>query len=300
MIESSSRACPFKWRVVGSERSLRFNLTAFAGIFVDSAERSDAVSLEERIAQGGYARKQIHCKSWVVSWSHRTRFETARKMVVPYAGQRLLDYGCGDGTFLAQISDLFPGGTGADSDLSQTQEAAKRLAPVASLKFCTVAELANHPAKSFDVITCMETLEHVSNEDMPGVIANLGRLVASTGRVIISVPIEVGPTLLGKQIVRRIAGWRNLGHYKYGDRYTFGELSTMIFAGEGTEIPRGITGMDLPDGGHIICYTHKGFNWRVLRSKLASVFTIAAPKFSPLNWTGGLASSQVWLSCTPK
>src|SRR5690348_13315487 len=55
---------------------------------------------------GHYAKKQIFCKDPVIAWSHRSRFQVARKLLEVYGSQILLDYGCGDGTFLAEVHDL--------------------------------------------------------------------------------------------------------------------------------------------------------------------------------------------------
>ena len=54
---------------------------------------------------GKYEQKQIYCKSKIISWSHNSRFEFARRLVGPFSGLKLLDYGCGDGTFLKQVFD---------------------------------------------------------------------------------------------------------------------------------------------------------------------------------------------------
>jgi len=55
------------------------------------------------LSRGHYARKQIFSRSRLVAWSHGSRFDLARRLVAPRAGQRLLDYGCGDGTFLGLV-----------------------------------------------------------------------------------------------------------------------------------------------------------------------------------------------------
>ena len=57
--------------------------------------------LRNAIEQGHYARKQILSRDRLVAWSHARRFETAVELARAYRGRRLLDYGCGDGTFLA-------------------------------------------------------------------------------------------------------------------------------------------------------------------------------------------------------
>ncbi|HST58355.1 MAG TPA: hypothetical protein VLK84_06705, partial [Longimicrobium sp.] len=56
---------------------------------------------------GEYARKQLFGRG-LIGWSHARRFGTALRIVQPYAGAPLLDYGCGDGTFLALVRDRFP------------------------------------------------------------------------------------------------------------------------------------------------------------------------------------------------
>src|SRR5437667_453676 len=52
------------------------------------------------IAEGHYARKQLRCKSRIIAWSHEARFRMAVSLAVSHARGKLLDYGCGDGTFL--------------------------------------------------------------------------------------------------------------------------------------------------------------------------------------------------------
>ena len=56
---------------------------------------------------------------------------------------------------------------------------------------------------AFDVVTCMETLEHCLPHAVDHVLGELRRLVKPNGVVIISVPIETGPVLIAKQIMPR-------------------------------------------------------------------------------------------------
>ena len=55
------------------------------------------------LRDGHYANKQIFCKDRLIAWSHRRRFETGLTLAARFAGRRMLDYGCGDGTFLALL-----------------------------------------------------------------------------------------------------------------------------------------------------------------------------------------------------
>jgi hypothetical protein len=71
---------------------------------------------EAVLNSGHYARKQLFSRSRIVAWSHTRRFQTALKLVAPFAGERLLDYGCGDGTFLTLARGRFTDPVGADID----------------------------------------------------------------------------------------------------------------------------------------------------------------------------------------
>lgn len=233
------------------------------------------------VTPGHYARKQLFCRSTIIAWSHKSRFRLARRLVEPYAGRRLLDYGCGDGTFLAEVHDLFPTAVGADIDLNQALDCQTRFADVSGLSFVLTNDLAGAAhAGAYRVVTCMEVLEHCVDQDRDQLLVALGRLVSPAGVLVISVPIEIGPTLIGKQIVRTLAGWRGLGDYKYDERYTTYELFRMVFAGERTAIARTLYSNGNGSGFH----AHKGFNWRTLRMRLREHFNVRQVRFS--RWAG--------------
>jgi 2-polyprenyl-3-methyl-5-hydroxy-6-metoxy-1,4-benzoquinol methylase len=247
------------------------------------------------IQQGAYARKQLGCRSRIISFSHTSRFRTARRLVAPFAGASasLLDYGCGDGSFLGMVAGQFGTLVGADIDAGQNDECAKRFAGLKNVRFVHTSALrdGSHDAR-YDVVTCMETLEHVTPELMPDVIDDLRRCLKPGGTLIVSVPIEVGPTLPLKQAARRVAGWRKLGDYAYAERYTLGELMKMTFATRHTRISR-----PAYTSGAFRSHGHKGFNWRALRAQLAQTFSVSSTEFSPFPWSRGLISSQAWFVC---
>jgi len=253
--------------------------------------------LTESVQTGHYARKQLFSRSAIVAWSHRSRFRFARKIVEPYAGRRLLDYGCGDGTFLAEVCDLFPNAAGGDIDSGQNDDCRKRFAEHPAISFLSIDEL-EQPAHCgiYDIVTCMEVLEHCLPDATERVIGDLRRLVAPGGTVVISVPIEIGPTLLGKQMIRAISGLRSIGDYKFHEKYKVVELATMLLADERTAIERPVySGSD----GSQPFHGHKGFNWRAMRCRLQDVFEIQETRFSPLELLRGYLSSQAWLICRP-
>ncbi|MFZ0890455.1 MAG: methyltransferase domain-containing protein [Candidatus Binataceae bacterium] len=256
-------------------------------------------NLAKAIEQGHYARKQLFCRDPIVAWSHASRFRLARRLVAPYAGDILLDYGCGDGTFLAMVHDLFPRMVGVD-DAGQAADCRSRFGAVPGLSFETVKDLKDRSHDgAYGVLTCMEVLEHCVEDVAENVLADLRRLVARRGTVIISVPIEIGPALLGKQMVRTLAGWRELGDYKYRETYTARELFRMVFADPRAAIRRPVYEAQGASGPRHF-HGHKGFNWRALRLKLERSFEVRETQFSPLGWLGGCLNSQAWFVCAPK
>jgi hypothetical protein len=151
---------------------------------------------------------------------------------------------------------------------------------------------------AFNVLVCMEVLEHCTADHRQTVLADLRRLAAPDAAVIISVPIEIGPSLMVKHLARTLAGWRGLGDYQYRERYTLGELWKMLFAGAATSIHRPVyeTGPASPVGQY---HGHKGFNWRTLRPELTARFHIESLQFTPIHWLGGSLNSQAWFICRP-
>jgi 2-polyprenyl-3-methyl-5-hydroxy-6-metoxy-1,4-benzoquinol methylase len=252
--------------------------------------------MTEPTAIGWYEQKQLRSRSRLISWSHTSRFDAGRRFVAPYAGGRLLDYGTGDATFLKRNRDLFPNAVGADIDEKQVRLCRELFAGVPGFEFVTNAELATrYEPGTFDVVTCMEVLEHCVDDDLDGVLAALARFARAGGRVIISVPIEIGPSLVAKQIVRRVAALRGLGDYRWMEGYTPSEMARMVLA-------RATTSIDRPryhteDGGAY--HGHKGFNWRALERRLRRRFRVLDRHFSPLDALAGALSSQIWFICEP-
>jgi 2-polyprenyl-3-methyl-5-hydroxy-6-metoxy-1,4-benzoquinol methylase len=248
------------------------------------------------IEAGHYERKQLSSRSRLIAWSHTSRFDMARELLAPLAGKRLLDYGSGDGTLIKLVSDEFPGAVGADPIPSQVEDARRRFGAEGSLSFHTIGELhERYGAGSFDVVTCMEVLEHCIPQDVERVLDDLARFVTSSGSVIISVPIEIGPSLLIKQIARRLAALRRMGDYAWTERYSLGELLKMTFATASTAIRRPTH--QSPDIG--VSHGHKGFNWRALEKRIVTRFRVERRLFSPLGFLGGYFSSQTWFICRP-
>ena len=248
---------------------------------------------DQLLRDGDYARKQIYCPSGVVRWSHGSRFALARRLVAPGAGGRLLDYGCGDGTFVAMIHGDFRETTGVDVDPGQIAECQSRLGHLPGVQFKLASEAAGGDGGRWDVVTCMEVLEHCVEDERRRVLDELSALVRPGGLVVISVPIEIGPSVAGKQLFRALAGLRRLGDYRHRERYTITEMLRSILGLPVTRVPfegRGAT-------GPYRYYGHKGFDYRDVAREIAERFTVRERLFSPMPRLGAALNSQAWLLC---
>jgi SAM-dependent methyltransferase len=204
----------------------------------------------------------------------------------------VLDYGCGDGTFLALLSagDRPPAlAVGAELHARDVDDCRARFAHE-PLRFTTIAELADTAhAEAFDTLFCMEVLEHVIEPD--AVLCAMRRLLVPGGTLVLSVPIETGLPVIAKQMVRRVAGWRGIGHYPGTTAYSLPEIWRSVFAGATQHIARPIFRGE--DGTEF--HDHKGFNWRLLRSRVRAHFDLQLETTSPVPWLGSQLGTQRWL-----
>jgi len=255
-------------------------------------------SSPQLLESGHYARKQIFSRNAVVAWSHRRRFALARELASPAAGGALLDYGCGDGTFVAMAHHLFRETVGTDIDVEQLRDCHTRLRDLSDTHFESLDDLRDpiYDAR-FDAVVCMEVLEHCPSDMQPVVLADLERLVRPHGVIVISVPIETGPTLAVKQSVRALAAASGLSEYASRERYNLSEFMRMVLAGSTSQIVRPVSIAKTADGRTVRYHGHKGFNWRTLGALLERTLVIEERRYSPLPLLGPWLNSQVWFVC---
>jgi 2-polyprenyl-3-methyl-5-hydroxy-6-metoxy-1,4-benzoquinol methylase len=249
--------------------------------------------LMDAVRSGFYAQKQINSRSRLIAWSHRGRFATGIRLAREIGGARTLDYGCGDGTFLAMVMDGEAAprvAVGAEITAEIVDDCRERFKTQQGLHFMLIEDL-ERPAHqgAYDAIYCMEVLEHVV--DPAAMLENFKRLLAPGGTLLISVPIETGIPVVVKQIVRRVAGWRGIGHYPGTTGYTVLELVRSVFARSTQHIERPVHTRE--DGSTF--HDHKGFNWRLLRQMISAEFDLAGESTSPFDWLGPQLGTQRWL-----
>ena len=98
------------------------------------------------VEAGYFARQQIYSRDPLIAWSHRRRFRTALALARPFAGGRVLDYGCGDGTFLGllQTGGAPPAlAVGAEIDPRIVVDCQRRFASLPGVRFIDVTALGS-------------------------------------------------------------------------------------------------------------------------------------------------------------
>jgi SAM-dependent methyltransferase len=98
---------------------------------------------------------------------------------------RVLDLGCGDGAFLAEIQAL--GAEPVGADVAETAlERARGRAPRAELRRVEPDGPLPFADRSFDVVWCSETLEHVAAT--ASFLAEVYRVLRPGGALVVTVP----------------------------------------------------------------------------------------------------------------
>jgi len=218
-----------------------------------------------------YERYTIHSPNPIVRFAHRSRTSKS----VQIAGQSLprggsiLDFGAGTGLMLRSLGDARP-----DAELIAI-EPYQQHSGDARIRY--VASFDQLEGRKLDVITAFEVCEHLTDEQLEDFFqASLGSL-KSDGRIIISVPIVVGPLLPLKEINHMVL-------YRRRPEYTFGEF-VMNLAGMEIRRPKVRLG------------THKGFDFRWMRRQIEKRFAIEKEFYSPLALPWWL-NSQAFFICS--
>jgi len=202
-------------------------------------------------------------------FAHNARFALAAKLVAEGCapGSNVLDYGAGDGHFLDVLE-----GRGFRAIGYDPLPIIRREDVVSSLNAIT--------PRSFDCITCLETLEHIDDAQIEQFFADAELLLKPRGVVVISVPVMIGPVVPLKTIPAVLRG----NSRQYG--YTWGG---MLRAAIGKP-PARVKG---PEG----IYYHIGFDHRLLRSKISRRFAVREVT-SPFPWLPDILNSQVFFTCS--
>lgn len=144
----------------------------------------------------------------------------------PLAGKRALDVGCGAGLLCEPLARLGAAVTGVDA-AEENIAAARAHAVGANLAIdYRSGELGALGLGGFDLVTCMEVIEHVA--DKPAFIATLAASLAPGGLLILSTPNRTAQSRLLLVGAAEMVGMVPRGTHHWGDFVTPDELRDLL------------------------------------------------------------------------
>ena len=146
----------------------------------------------------------------------------------PLAGKAALDVGCGAGLLCEPLARLGASVTGVDAAPENVRAAALHTEGSGLDIRYLAGELASLDLGRFDLVTCLEVLEHVA--DKPGFIAELAAMLAPGGLLVLSTPNRTAQSrLLLVEGAERL-GMVPLGTHHWDDFITPDELEPLLRA----------------------------------------------------------------------
>jgi SAM-dependent methyltransferase len=213
---------------------------------------------------------------------HKRRFQEAIELLALEGSDVLLDYGCGDAHLLelclpaSSAEHLF----GFEPSDVMYEEAASVVAGKNIKLFKRIEEMT----WQFTKISCLETCEHLTDEELKTLFRNIKTLLRPGGQLLVSVPVEIGPPAMFKNLFRFL---KNRKH----DNLT---LNNYLKAILGLPIARN-TQQQLGNVRYI--YSHIGFDHRTFERQLREHFTIVRRHCSPFNWAGPMFNNTIYYVC---
>jgi len=231
-----------------------------------------------------------------VRWFFYHRFQKALEAAGQSPGARVLEFGCWQGYFLPSLLKNYGEVWAVDNDACSlvekvpeyftTLQMARALcqaeaAAMARLRLIK-ADGSHLPFRrgGFDLIFCLDTLPFITGEAKQSTLLEFGRILRPGGRLIISLPIEMGPVLLLRQALRRLSGaWR--------DRYSWRELLRAVcFRTAAHARPAEFANL-------------KGYEYREDLAQIAAHFMVQSLRFLPCHGLGRLNPIALLACSTP-
>ena len=157
----------------------------------------------------------------------------------PLAGKRALDVGCGAGLLCEPLARLGAAVTGVDAAPENIAAASEHATGAGLAIDYRAGELSGLNLGQFDLVTCMEVLEHVA--DKPAFVAGLAASLTPGGLLILSTPNRTVQSRLLLVGAAEMVGAIPRGTHHWDDFVTPDELRDLLVdAGLTIGTPRGI------------------------------------------------------------
>lgn len=221
-----------------------------------------------------YAEMTHRSSSRLLQLSHERRFALSQRLTAAPEGGTILDYGCADGAFSVRLSNARP-------DLTQLMwnpfpedrdELRRRLSHP---RLEVVDDIDALPPACVDVVLVQEVFEHLGWNVVEKELTRIASILRPDGRLVVTVPIEIGPSAIAKNALRAALG-------RAHPSTTTGAVAA---AAIGRPHPR-------PEQDYY--YSHVGFDHRVLARRLVERgWAIRTTAYSPVRWLRSVGNSQV-------
>lgn len=207
-----------------------------------------------------YATKTYENQNPLRRFAHRARFDLALRL----ARGDVLDYGAGDGHFM----DMLRGRPGVSRVAGFDPRATSS----------SIARRIEDVTASFDTVTCLEVMEHLTDAEQATALRNMARLLRPGGKAIISVPVMIGP-----------AGFLKLCMPLRSERpgHTFANALRCLVARPPAQRWTNPSGF----------YYHLGFDHRKLQRTLERHFARVEAEACPFGWLPYWLNSQMFYVC---
>jgi len=222
-----------------------------------------------------YSRKTYDSFNPLARFAHRQRFQNSILSIIPANGVSVLDYGCGDGKFLNELLEKYKDKGLKLAGFEPLMES------IDSNKIKIVKTLEELKGEKFDFVTCFEVLEHFNPKNQELIFKDFTTLLKKDGKLIISVPIEIGFPALIKNLRRKYS-------FK-GKQFSF------------KNILKSMRAVPMPEYRNREGYLdHMGFNYKDLELLFAKFFIIKSKTYSPYKNLSSNFNSQVFYELTLK
>ncbi|MBF0205962.1 MAG: class I SAM-dependent methyltransferase [Oligoflexia bacterium] len=190
----------------------------------------DLTVFDYNVIPVGYYYHATFSGSAIRQFWHQNEFKEVCKLI-PERANNLLDVGCGPGAFLQILASQRKDMTAIGVDIAPLQiEFAQK---VVSVQFfgrvnfkCMNVDQLEFPEKSFDVVTCLEVIEHIHPEKVLKMLKNIKKILKTGGIIIITTPNYNSFWPLIERIVEKIS------HVQYQkqhiNRYTTSKLKDVV------------------------------------------------------------------------
>jgi methyltransferase family protein len=216
-----------------------------------------------------YEKQTVDNPNPIARFAHRARMRRSMQLVEPFltGSATLMDYGCGQGRFLSELAPEMNGRAVTLLGYDPYQRAQFE-------GYRIVSDPDEIAPRSVDVVTSLEVCEHLTDPEMEEFVDFTVNVMSPGARLLVTVPIMMGPTLLVKELSRSVL-------FRRGTDYSTADLLKGIFFGT--------PGRRAED----IKISHRGYDWRVTLNRLSKTFSLEHEEFSPLPFNHWFGQSQV-------